>query len=222
MLSPPFYFMQITLVDFQNEKSVSSLIIAESLDLDIRSVDRLISKYIDRLKNYGQVRFEITPQNKKIYYLNENQSLFLGTLSKNTERVIEFKEALVNAFDKLRKPKTFSTLDVIKLNLKVIEQLEAKNKELEVANTELATRSLEVKTEKEYKWKVKVIRDDLGKMINYYVKKHFLPFSNNSYSLAHTKAKKEYKAISGVDLPTHISLASAEAKREYLNWLSRI
>jgi len=218
VLSPPFYFMQITLVDFQNEKSVSSLVIAESLDLDIRSVDRLISKYIDKLNNYGQVRFEITPQNKKIYYLNENQSLFLGTLSKNTERVVEFKEALINAFDKLRKPKTLSTLDLIKLNLKVIEQLEAKNKELEVANTELATRNLEVKTEKEYKWKVKVVKDDLGKMINYYVKKHFLPFANNSYSLAHTKAKKEYKAISGVNLPAHISLASTEAKREYLNW----
>jgi phage regulator Rha-like protein len=116
--------MQIQLTNYYQEKAVTSTHLAELLDLEIRSVDRLITKHHDKIAKYGEVRFEITPQNKKVYYLNENQALFLGTLSRNSELVVEFKQALVTAYSQARKPRQLSTLDILELATKEIKILD--------------------------------------------------------------------------------------------------
>lgn len=89
------HFFMFTLEKRGDESVISSLQIADYLKVEIRSLDRLIQKYTDKLELFGHVRFEITAQtNKKVYYLNENQAIFLGTLSKNTETVVKYNLSL--------------------------------------------------------------------------------------------------------------------------------
>lgn len=102
------------------------------------------------------------------------------------------------------------------LALMVIAQEEELEK-LALENTKLATRDLEVKTQKDYKWKKQELKDDMGRTINWYVGRKF--YSNN-WKTAHDKAKKAYRINTGVDLPTKIDLASLEMKKSYLQWLS--
>lgn len=209
----------LKIIDYNNTKVVTSTQIAEFLDLEIRSVDRLISKHCNKIAKYGEVRFEITPSNKKVYYLNENQALFLGTLSKNTDLVIEFKQAIVSAYSEAKQPKQLPILDLLKLATQELEKKEAEIKNLAQDNTTLASRQLEVKTQKEYKWKSKEIQNDRGRTINYYVTKHFF---DGDYRTAHQKAKQVYRQATGVMLPHRASLMSQEQKLDYLQFLSRL
>jgi phage regulator Rha-like protein len=94
----------------QDDVFTTSEIIADGTGSNYRSVQRLIEKYQDDLKEFGRVRFEITPlqtkggiQNKKIYLLNEQQTTLLMTYMKNTPVVREFKKALVKEFYEMRK-----------------------------------------------------------------------------------------------------------------------
>jgi phage regulator Rha-like protein len=120
--------MNINILNYENEKVVSSLQIAENLDLQHESLQRLITKYISKLELFGVVRFEIGAKNKKTFYLNENQALFLGTLSKNTELVVEFKNALVTAFSNLKETKQepakeLTTIEILELTTNEIKRL---------------------------------------------------------------------------------------------------
>jgi phage regulator Rha-like protein len=192
--------------------------IAESLKLDIRSINRTISNYIDRLQEYGTVRFEITPlTQKKTYFLTEEQALLLATLSRNSKRVVEFKQTLVSEYAKLRRKVGISQL--LAMNVQVIEELSERAKLLEGEVTKLATRDLEVKTEKEYKWKQKVVQNDRGKTINYYVKLYFNVDGN--YSKAHKDAKRAYYIATGIFLPHYAKDMSMEQKKDYLEWLAK-
>jgi hypothetical protein len=103
------------------------------------------------------------------------------------------------------------------LALMVIAQEEELEK-LALENTKLATRSLEVTTQKEYKWKKQELKDDMGRTINWYVGRKFY---TNNWKTAHDKAKKAYRINTGVDLPNKIDLASLEMKKSYLEWLSK-
>lgn len=89
--------------------TIDSLTVAEFLGIDHRSHIRTVKKYLDKLERFGKVRFEITPSGKtnqalEVAHYNENQALLIGTLSKNTEEVIDFKVRLVAYFDKVRNP----------------------------------------------------------------------------------------------------------------------
>lgn len=95
--------------------------IAEALGINHRSMIRLIDKHqqaieeVERIANpenqFHQVRFQITVGKRKqgggnperYALLTENQCYFLGTLSKNTARVVAFKARLVIAFAEARK-----------------------------------------------------------------------------------------------------------------------
>lgn len=62
-------------------------------------------KYTKQLSIFGRVAFETRPfetaggvQEREIALLNEGQSTLLITFMRNTERVIDFKVALVKAF----------------------------------------------------------------------------------------------------------------------------
>jgi len=101
----------------------TSDVIAEYAKIDYRSVQRTIEKHLKRLEKFGRVRFEITPmktrggiQDKKIYYLTEEQATLLVTFLKNTDVVADFKVELVRQFFEMRSE--LQRRQIGKLNLK--------------------------------------------------------------------------------------------------------
>lgn len=124
---------------------VDSRLVAEELGIDHESFMRTLRKYETRIEQrFGVIRFEIgkPPEGsqggrpEKFAWLTEDQSLFLMTLSRNTDRVVECKANLVEAFSKARQ--------VIKT---VIPAQGDRIKELELQNSilekELALRHLD-------------------------------------------------------------------------------
>lgn len=106
-----FIFMNnLILTDADNQKLVDSRIIAKALGVEHASTYRLITKYRKNLEVDGHLRFEIeTVKNSagasnKVKYtlLNEQQALFIGTLSSNTEKAVEFKQALSRAYQSIK------------------------------------------------------------------------------------------------------------------------
>lgn len=100
----------IEVQDVAGELVVDSRLIAERLGIEHRSLLRTIEKYLDRLQAKNQVRFEIhmvkLPQGgtkqQKYAFLDERQATLLMTLSRNTDQVLDCKEALVDAFQKAK------------------------------------------------------------------------------------------------------------------------
>lgn len=78
---------------------VSSLTIAEGAEVTHQAVLKLIDQHVDRL---GQVGFEIrggyNNSKVRVALLNEKQATVLMMLMKNTEKVLDFKFALNDAF----------------------------------------------------------------------------------------------------------------------------
>ncbi|AGK95176.1 Rha family transcriptional regulator [Clostridium pasteurianum] len=104
--------MKLVFIESKNlneEPYTTSKIISEYGGQQHRAVRQLIETYIKDLKKVGRVTFQMIPletnggvQNIKIYKLNEQQSTFLITLMKNTEKVVEFKFNLVKQFFEMR------------------------------------------------------------------------------------------------------------------------
>lgn len=100
------------LVVLEKGKTVltNSIIIANGMKLSHESVVRLIDKYMERLNRMGGViRFEIgKPRGDKggrpvrIAWLNKKQFLFLATLMRNSDTVLDFKEKLIDEFERLQ------------------------------------------------------------------------------------------------------------------------
>lgn len=70
-----------------------------------QSVLKLLTKHESRFSKYQRVGFEIQPfetrggqQVRRVAILDERQAYLLMTMLRNTERVLDFKEALVDAF----------------------------------------------------------------------------------------------------------------------------
>lgn len=130
--------MSLQIFTKNNESVVSSLEIAEQLGVEHASTLKVIKEHLPKFELFGRVGFEIEPfetnggtQKRTVFYLNESQAIFLGTLSRNSEKVVQFKAVLTKAFDEARKPRSLSTMDLLQLNIQAIEQLTAKTKELE-------------------------------------------------------------------------------------------
>lgn len=92
--------------DKYKEPYTLSSVIAEYAEVQHRTVKRLVTKHKESLETFGKVRFEISPsasgQNERNYMLNEQQATLLITFMRNTDKVIEFKKALVKAFYDMR------------------------------------------------------------------------------------------------------------------------
>jgi len=89
------------------EPRVDSRLIAARLGTDHRSTFRLLTKFKSEFESLGIVRFEIALTGRKgmpekFAYLNEDQSVFLLTLTRNTEKVVALKLALTKAFKRAR------------------------------------------------------------------------------------------------------------------------
>lgn len=83
--------------------------VAQYAQVQKQTVEHLVRKHMKDLEEFGKVGFEIravegskTGQYAKIYHLNEQQATLLITYLRNTERVRQFKKALVRGFFEAR------------------------------------------------------------------------------------------------------------------------
>jgi len=91
-----------------DERLCGSLIFAEAFNREHFKVMRLIEKYKERFLRLGNKnsdrlitrRVPVKKAGRPIdeYMLNEKQAIFLGTLFRNTDKVLDFKEKLANDF----------------------------------------------------------------------------------------------------------------------------
>lgn len=135
----------ITVIHHNNQDVVDSRILAEALGIEHRSFIRTIKKYATELQAFGGLGFEIAPlqtaggvQNVTFCYLNEDQSTFVMTLSRNTERVVECKMKLVQAFKEARKVISQQGDRIRELELE-IELRKTEQKLLDTRNTIVQT-----------------------------------------------------------------------------------
>ncbi len=96
-------------INISDDQRVDTRILAEQLGLQHESVFKLVNIYKTSFDELGKVRFEIGPssgsrthQNERFALLNEDQCYLLLTFSRNTERVLQLKVRLVQAFKQVR------------------------------------------------------------------------------------------------------------------------
>ncbi len=102
--------MEEKLTFISNGKAfTNSLILAQGMGVDARSVRLLIDKYKADLITFGKLSFEMTSlkdsttgQKTKVYLLTEEQATFVISLMKNTKQVVKFKKNLVEQFYEMR------------------------------------------------------------------------------------------------------------------------
>ena len=90
----------------QEEPYTTNGVVADFTGIELRSINRSISRNEQMLKEFGVLRHGVTKpiqgsnggRPKKIYHLNEQQATFLITLLDNTPKVKEFKKLLVKSF----------------------------------------------------------------------------------------------------------------------------
>ena len=95
----------ISLID--QEPRVDSRLFARRMGVDHRSTFRLVAKFKADLEELGLLRFEIAKvgamgRPEKFAYLNEDQSVFLLTLIRNTPEAVALKLDLTKAFKRYR------------------------------------------------------------------------------------------------------------------------
>jgi len=106
--------MEKTVEIYKDEPRVGTFMIAEGFDRKHKAVTNLINIYKDRFirldnKDVSKGLIARKVPAKKAgrpveeYLLNEKQTIFLGTLFRNTEKVLDFKEKLAEAFVEQRK-----------------------------------------------------------------------------------------------------------------------
>lgn len=136
------------------ELLVSTITIAENIDLLHDSLLSNISKYENEIKQFGALieqdfKESLNISNNKsllkqrrAYLLNENQTMLLINLSRNTDLVIRFKVNLTKAFsimkNKLLQRELPTPLETARMLVQVLEEKEAlllTNKALEKQNT---------------------------------------------------------------------------------------
>lgn len=130
--------MEIVITKYNNIDTVDSQIIANELGIQHKNLLELINKYQNKIESkFGLLAFETLPRlegkrgggETTIIHFNENQSLFVTTLSRNTEKSIEVKAKLVQAFSNARaalielsKPKELSKKEILLLALESEER----------------------------------------------------------------------------------------------------
>lgn len=117
--------MNKDLIEIVNEEPVAgTYLISKGFGVTHQAVKKIILKYKERFERVGErslgeqievsnAGFEIRHKNEKKrqkrgqkdtqFLINKTQFMFLGTLLKNTDQVLEFKEKLIKAFEKMQK-----------------------------------------------------------------------------------------------------------------------
>ena len=107
----PTQAAQLELVEVKDGPRIESRLLAQSMGNTHRPTVALIDKYREPLERFGQVLFKKAVGDRKqgggkserVALLNEDQALFLLALSRNTDRVVELKFKLVQAFSAARR-----------------------------------------------------------------------------------------------------------------------
>ena len=99
----------IALIEKRGEARADSRLMAQALGNQHKATAQLIERYSAQLKEFGVLPFEMEKPSganggrpERFYLLNEDQSFFLLTLSRNTPRVVTLKANLVRAFKEAR------------------------------------------------------------------------------------------------------------------------
>jgi phage regulator Rha-like protein len=114
---------------------VDSRLIADALGIDHHNFMETIRKYQHDVEvNFGKVPFETeaigkTRQHQKYALLNEDQAIFLATLSRNSPQVITFKASLVLSFSKMRKELENNDLAILQKTVHELFQLVLANQQ---------------------------------------------------------------------------------------------
>lgn len=97
----------IDLIEKRGEARVDSRLIAQALGTKHQSTFELVKQYQTYLETIGLLPFQTGKANggrpEKFALLNEDQAIFLLTLSRNTKRVVELKLKLIQAFSEARR-----------------------------------------------------------------------------------------------------------------------
>lgn len=142
-------------IEEQNgEKVVSSITIATELGVEHRATLQVIEKYSAEIEEaFGRVAFEMRDvqvaipntnafrtDQSRVAYLTEDQAIFVSTLSRNSQQVVQFKARLVQAFQAARKfiqqataplSKEETIMQAMKYLQADVESLQIQNKLLE-------------------------------------------------------------------------------------------
>jgi phage regulator Rha-like protein len=93
-----------------NEAFTNSMVVASGTGNTHHSVQQMIRKHSSTLERWGKIEFRnLKCRNPKggrpakVFFLNEQQAIFLVTLLDNNEIVVQFKAELVDEFCKMRK-----------------------------------------------------------------------------------------------------------------------
>lgn len=102
----------LEIVPIDGECRVDSRLVARSLGIEHESFLRTITTYQAEIEELGALRFQIGVLKHEKYrgstrfrytMLNEDQAIFLATLSRNTSQVVKFKLQLTKAFSEARR-----------------------------------------------------------------------------------------------------------------------
>jgi anti-repressor protein len=126
----------------KGEARVDSRLIAARLEIGHRGIVKTIHNYKTNLEKYGKVIFEVQPSLKEgstqkeiVYYLNEKQSTFLVTLSRNSSQAVEMKQLLTESYFHYREKSGGLTLP--QTHAEALRALACKIEEKEQLRTEL-------------------------------------------------------------------------------------
>ena len=97
----------MTFVELINEvPRVSTLRISEGMELGHKAVMQLTTKYKKDFEDLGTLTFEMSKSGgrpTRFAWLNEEQTIFVSTLMRNSIRVVDFKKQLSRDFLKMRR-----------------------------------------------------------------------------------------------------------------------
>lgn len=96
----------IKIEEIDGEPRVDSRLVAEGLGVEHKHTLEMIRKYEPRFERYGVVPFQTAKPPKgsnggrpeTVCYLNERQSTFLVTLSRNSEQAVDLKQRLTDSY----------------------------------------------------------------------------------------------------------------------------
>ena len=165
---------------------VDSRLIAEDIGIAHNALMQNIRNHQSPIeKDFGLIQFEngIGTGNRPIRfcYLTEDQSYFILTLSRNTERVMDAKAALVKAFSRLRQEQVKPQLALPQTYLEALEALVASEKEKQALQIEAAVNAPKVKLANQF-----IERDGLT-MIGDFAKDHGSMGRNQLFALLRDK-----------------------------------
>ena len=103
----------VTVID--KEPRVGSKMLADGFEVQHQAAQKLIQKYMDDFKEFGEVvefcaripktstKSMARDQTQMEYFLNEQQAAFFGTLTRNSLTSVQFKKRLVKEFYAMRR-----------------------------------------------------------------------------------------------------------------------